>query len=459
MAETSAKLEREIVAEPELGENLAEVVDEGVARERTVARLRLLWEQRRFLFRTTVLGLLLTTAMAFLIPKRYTSTTRLMPPDQQAGAAMTMLAAMSGKVGGLGALGGGLLGLKTPGELFVGVLQSRTVQDDLITEFNLRKVYRDRYWEDARKDLAEHTDISVDRKSGIITIKVTDKSAKRAAAMAQQHVTELNQLINQLSTSAAHRERVFLEERRKQVKQELETAEQDFSQFASKNTAINIPEQGKAMVQAAATLQGQLIAAESELEGLRQIYTDNNVRVRSLRARVAELQHQLEKLGGKAGTEGTSGSESLYPPIRKLPLLGVTYADLYRKTKIEEAVFETLTQEYELARVEEARETPVVKVLDAANVPDKKSFPPRLLIMFLGILLAFSAGVTCVFGGALWKQTDPQDPGKVLAQEVLDTVKAKMPWASQNGSYLRPVKKAWRHLNRGEEEPGNSGSK
>jgi hypothetical protein len=130
-------------------------------------------------------------------------------------------------------------------------------------------------------------------------------------------------------------------------------------------------------------------------------------------------------------------------------LLGVTYADLYRRTKVQEAVFETLTQEYELAKVEEAKEIPTVKVLDPANVPEKKSFPPRLLIMFLGTALVFAAGLTWVLGDALWEGTDPNDPRKVLAQEVFTTVKVRMPWVSQNGSRLRAMtRKAWGHFNR-----------
>ncbi|MBZ5565725.1 MAG: hypothetical protein LAP13_25310 [Acidobacteriia bacterium] len=119
-------------------------------------------------------------------------------------------------------------------------------------------------------------------------------------------------------------------------------------------------------------------------------------------------------------------------------MLGVTYADLYRRTKIQEAVFETLTQQYELAKVQEAKEIPTVKVLDPPNLPDKKSFPPRTLIVLLGTALAFSCGVTWIFGHALWEEKDPADPGKVLAQEVFDTVKAAIPWASRNGNRTSP---------------------
>ncbi len=225
------------------------------------------------------------------------------------------------------------------------------------------------------------------------------------------------------------------------VNQDLEAAEKEFSQFASKNTAIDIKEQGKAMVDAAATLQGQYIAARSELEGLRQLYADGNVRVRSAQARVAELEDQLRKVGGKdesTSPEKATPGDSLYPSIRKLPMLGVPYSDLYRKTKVQEVVFETLTQEYELAKVQEAKEIPSVKVLDSPNLPERKSFPPRTIIVLLGTALAFLCGVVWVFGRRVWEQTDQTDPGKVFAQEVFDTVRNAMPWASRNGFGLHP---------------------
>jgi uncharacterized protein involved in exopolysaccharide biosynthesis len=326
--------------------------DERAARERTVAHFRLLWESRRFLARVAGAGLLLSMIVALLIPSRYQSVARLMPPDNQSGSGLAMAtAALSGQAGGLAGMAGDLLGLKSSSDLFVGVLTSRTVADKLIQKFNLQKVYGSRRMEDARKELAAHTDTSTDRKSQIITITVTDKNPQRATAMAQAYVEELNRLVSEVSTSAARRERIFLEGRLQAVNQDLEAAEKEFSQFASKNTAIDIKEQSKAMVDAAATLQGEFIAARSELEGLKQIYTDNNVRVRAAEARSAELESQLNKLGGKgesASLENATQNDPLYPSIRKLPLLGVGYADLYRRTKVQEAVFETLTQQYEL---------------------------------------------------------------------------------------------------------------
>lgn len=398
-------------------------------------RLRILWDQRRFLTKAAAAGLLAGTLLAFLIPKRFESTAQLMPPDSQSASSLAMLAGLSGG-GGLGMVAGDLLGIKSNGALFVGVLRSRTVEDRIIDRFDLKKVYGKSLQKEAREKLAERTAITEDRKSGIITITVTDRDPKRDAAMASAYVEELNTLIAQLSTSSARRERVFLEERLDAVKQDLEASEKDFSQFASSKGAIDITAQGKAMVEAAAALEGQLIAAQSELEGLKQIYSDNNVHVRSTQARVDELRQQLRRLGGKAGgsTETARDSDAPYPTLRQLPILGVPYADKLRRLKVEDAVFETLTKQYELAKVQEAKEIPSVKVLDAPVVPEHKSFPPRLVIMILGTLCATMVGLVWVLGHARWQAIDPQDPGKILAREVIHTFAAQIPWISRNGS-------------------------
>lgn len=409
--------------------------------QQAVASLRMLWESRRFLGRVTGTGLLLSALIAILIPSRYQSVARLMPPDNQSasGGLAMAAAALSGggaAAGGLGGMASELLGMKSTSDLLVGVLNSRTVEDKLIQKFDLRRVYSVRRMEDARKDLALRTDVSVDRKSQIITIGVTDRSPQRAAAMAQAYAEELNRALADVSMSAARRERIFLEGRLQAVTKDLEASEKDFSQFASKNTAIDIKEQGKAMVDAAATLQGQLISARSEVEGLKQLYTDGNVRVRSAQARVSELENQLRKVGGTNDSttlEAGAQRDSLYPSIRKLPLLGVTFADLYRKTKVQESVFEALTQEYEMAKVQEAKEIPSVKVLDPPNVPERKSFPPRAVITLLGAVLSFSCGIAWIFGHRAWEQTDPANPKKILLQEVFDSLKAGLPWASQSG--------------------------
>jgi len=418
-----------------------------------------LWERRGFLARTAAYALVVSTLIAFLIPVEYESTSQLMPPDSQSTGLVGVLASLSGgAAGGLAGVASELLGLKSTSDTFVGILSSRTVQDDLIQKFDLKKLYSVRRMEDARKSLAAHTAVSVDRKSQIISITVTDRSPQRAAAITAAYVDELNRLVAELSTSSARRERIFLEGRLQAVNADLEKAEKEFSGFASKNTTIDIKEQGRAMVEAAAVLQGQLIAAQSEYEGLKQIYTDNNVRVRSLKARVDELQRQLEKLGGKdqsAANISDQPGESMYPSIRKLPLLGVEYADLFRQARIQETVLETLTKEYELAKVQEAKEIPTVKVLDVANVPDKKSFPPRLLIILFGTLLAMSGTIAWVFANVIWHETDPLDPRKAFALEVLSTVSMALPFLSRHRMQDMDRRPFWGRRRNGDGGRGN----
>jgi capsule polysaccharide export protein KpsE/RkpR len=389
------------------------------------------------LSRAALAGLLGGVVLAFLLPKRFQATTQLMPPDGQSSSALTMaaLASRSG-VGGLGDFAGDLLGLKSPGALFVGIIHSQTVADRIIGRFDLDRVYGTHLPEDARRKLAEHTSVSEDRNSGIITITVTDGDPTRTAAMAQAYAEALDHLVAELSTSAAHRERVFLEERLGTVKQELDQASAELGQFESKNAAIDIKEQSKAMVDAAASLMGQLIAAKSELKGLEPIYTSNNVKVQSLQSRIAELNQELEKMGRKADVEAADPATAgpFYPSIRKLPLLGETYADLYRRAKIKEIVYETLTQQYELAKVQEAKETPRVKVLDVARLPQKKAFPPRLLIVALCTFIGITTSAISILAKARWQEIDGADPGKALAREVFQAVHARMRWTVPSGS-------------------------
>ena len=477
MTQTAAKPQPEAAPQPAACELLLPGVPLDDSRELQAKRFRLLWGSRRLLFRASAVGLLASTLVAFLIPKSYTSTAQLMPPDQQSTSALAMMAGMAAKAGGgLGAMAGDLLGIKSSGALFIGVLRSETAQDRIVEKFDLRKVYGSRLVMDARRRLDENTSISEDRKSGMISITVTDHNPQRAAVIANAYVDELNSLVAELSTSSAHRERVFLEERLKVAKGDLDDAVNQLAQFSSKNNTLDIQQEGKAMLDAAGTMAGELVAAQSQLEGLRQIYTDNNSRVRAMQARVAELRRQLEKLGGtQSGPTKRNSPVSVvanghtadsptgqpgepaptpsadqsqvqsgalpYPTIKSLPLLGAKYSDYYRRAKIQETVFELLTQQYELAKVQEAKETPSVKVLDPAKVPEKKSFPPRLMIVFLGSVLALSMSVIWVLGSNQWQQADPSDPRKILAQEVVATVRARVPWMARNGYPAQPEQK------------------
>jgi uncharacterized protein involved in exopolysaccharide biosynthesis len=289
------------------------------------------------------------------------------------------------------------------------------------------KVYGKKYRVSARKKLLSRTDISEDRKSGVISIAVSDSDRGRARDLANGYVEDLDKLLASVSTSAAHRERVFIEQRLAKARSDLEAAEVAFGQFASKNSTFDLKEQARAVVGAGAQLEGQIIAAQSELEGLQQTYTDDNIRVRSVKARIAALRREMAKIGGPSGSTGQSDTPlapgDLSPPIRQLPIVGVQWTDLYRRTKIQETVYELLTQQYELAKIQEAKETPTVKVIDSANYPEKKSWPPRPWIITLGPLLCLAGAISWFKFKKDWDALPAQSSGKVRASKLLSLVR------------------------------------
>jgi len=233
-----------------------------------------------------------------------------------------------------------------------------------------------------------------------------------------------------LNTSDAHRERLFLEERLKSAKQELDQASLELSRFSSKNTVMDPQSQGRTMQDAAAKIQGELIANESELRGLQQIYSDDNVRVRSLKARIGELQSQLRRLLGSGSTalgpqetdsppgSRRAGVDAPYPSMRALPMLGYQYTNLYRQAKIQETVYEFLTQQYELAKVQEAKELPTVRIMDVGVPPERKSGPFRTLIAGLSLMAALALACSWVIAKNTWDGLPEDDPRRLLAAEL-----------------------------------------
>jgi uncharacterized protein involved in exopolysaccharide biosynthesis len=405
------------------------------AQEHWAVRAQLLWNHRGTLARVAIASLVVSLSVAFLIPKRYESTASIMPPDQPNSNALMLaaLASHSSTLGSMGSLAGGLLGGHSSTALFIDLLRSGTVSGHLIDRFDLQRVYHKRYRIDTAKHLARCTKIADDKKSGVITIEVEDESPVRARDLAQGYLDELNKLVTATSDSAAHQERVFIERRLHGVQADLEQAQLELSAFSSKSGTIDLGDQTRAMVEGGARVQAELLIERSDLESLRQMYGDDNVRVREAEARIATLQSGLEKMTGTGAPEQTgaggdpvgSGGDAgeLYPPLRQLPRLAVPYADLYRRVKAEESAFELLTQQYELARIEEARDVPAVSVIDAPGVPEKKSFPPRMLLTALLTILSVAATAALILFRDRWSRLESHDPRKTLAAEVLPVLR------------------------------------
>jgi capsule polysaccharide export protein KpsE/RkpR len=255
--------------------------------------------------------------------------------------------------------------------------------------------------------------------------------------MAQAYLDELNLVVNRTSTSSAHQERVFIERRLSSVKGDLDRAQRALSEFSSTHSTIDLREQTRATVEAGARLEGELISAQGELDSILQIYGRENVRVRSAEARIADLKRELVKLSGTSAElppEETGGqnpsaqanADDSYPPLRQLPRLAVPYTNLYRDVQVQETVYQLLTQQYEIARIQEAKDVPVLSVIDAPAIAEKKSFPPRTLLIFALPLLALLASSVLLLGRHYWNLLDSGDPRRALASEIRQTLENRL---------------------------------
>lgn len=351
-----------------------------------------------FLLQVWLCGTLLSVVAAFLIPKRYEATAMMAPPSGQSS-----LMNMMSSLGSAGQLGISML--HTTGGYYAKLATTEGVENRLIDRFDLRTTYGAKLYENARHKLEARTAIIEDTKSGVISIRVTDRTAWRAAALANGYIEELNRTLTQMDTSAAHRERAFLEERLKQVGQELDTASSELAQYSSATATLDVKAQGMGLVESGTKLKADLIAGQSELEGLEQIYSADNVRVRTARARVSVLSRNLRQL-----EDGPDAAQSQPPNMRQLPLRAVRYAELLRHVEIEEKVYAELTKQYELAKVDEVKELPVVQIVSLAHPPEKRSFPHRPQVVLVGMFFSLLLGAAWILWIELWSGVGASHP-------------------------------------------------
>lgn len=370
--------------------------------------------------------------IALRIPNRFSSEAQLMSPDPRAFVSDSVLTPTFGQGLATSGLLGGQLSEKTPSSIAIGMMSSPRCLDDIINRLDLRSVYGVKLYRDARNALSANTKFTEDRKTGIIKVTVADRDKYRAQRIAQAYIDDLNSLLNNLNVSVAHRERIFLEQRLKGIKEDLDNSTKELGEFSSQSGALDLARQGDQSMQAVGRLEGELYTAESNLSALKMSYTVNNTRVRETQGKVNALRSELQKMIGSSGRQIDENADSQgapLPSVRQLPLLGVKYYDLYRQVNIEEALYETLSKQYETAKVEEAKELPVVKVLTPPDVAEMKSFPPRKTIMLGGTLLTACGYIFWLVCSSYWAYTDELSPLKNSLLTVVNS--ARQSWPSQ----------------------------
>jgi len=362
-------------------------------------------------YKKLIVGLPLLAAataagITLLLPNWYTATAKLLPPQQSQSNAVAIL-------GQLGALSGGAssaLGIKNPSDIFVAMLKSRTVTDAIIEHFDLKKLYDEDYLQDARKELLKNVEITAGR-DGVIKISVDDTSPQRAADMANAYISELEKLTLRLALGEAGQRRLFFERQLKQAKDDLTSAETDLAKFQVDKKILNPQGQASLTISAAAGLQAQIVAKEVQISALRSFATQDNPDFFRAQEELAGLRAQLAKVG--RGGSGDPGDVLL--SMGKAPEQGVEYLRKFRAVKYFETLFELLARQYEIARIDEAKEATLIQVLDKGVPPERKSRPKRTLIAVL-------TGLTTGLLALLWifvlhtverTRNDPSEAGRL----------------------------------------------
>jgi tyrosine-protein kinase Etk/Wzc len=356
-----------------------------------VELISVLVEHKRVVVGIPAIVAAISLVVVLLMPKTYLGVARVLPMQQNQSMAMSLLSQVGG--GALAGLAGPALGLRSLSDLYVGILKSRTIADALIDRFKLQDLYGDDTLIDTRITLENRTTISSGR-DGIISIEVEDKDPGRAAAMANAYTEELEKLNQNLAISEAGVRRAFFERQLRQVKEALADSEGELRAVQEKSGLIKLEEQGRAIIEAVATLRGQIAVKEVQLVSLGSFATTSNPEFTRVRRELAELREQLEKL---EKADSTKSPNNIFIPTGKVPEAGMQYVRKLRDVKYNEVMFEVLAKQYELARLDEAKDAVVIQVVDKAVAPDKKHKPKRALIVMATTFLAFTCAVVWVF--------------------------------------------------------------
>jgi uncharacterized protein involved in exopolysaccharide biosynthesis len=342
---------------------------------------------KKMILLTTFGAAVITVIYALLLPNIYTATTMILAMEDDKGGTSAMMMA---QLGGLAGIAGGSLGGPTKTDLYVSMLTSETVKDQMIDRFKLMDVYKKKFRSDVYASLDSSVKINTGKKDGIISIAVSDKDPKRAAEMANGYVEELGRLAAGLSMSGAGRNRLFLEERLATAKADLGRAGDALKTFQTRSKMVNVTEQAQASIGGVAHLRAQLAVQEVELAALQRKFTDSSQEVKSARVSVENMKAQIARL------EGNSGSSSI-PSVGAIPQLGQDYLRLMREFKIQETMVELLTKQYELAKLSESKDMSPIQVLQKAKVPERKSKPKRSSIVILATFTAFFFSLLIAF--------------------------------------------------------------
>lgn len=395
---------------------MAAEYDEGAEDEISLIELLTgIGQEKRLVAAVTGVGAILGLAIALLIPPTFTARTTLLPPQQSQSAS----SAVAASLGALAATAGLAGAFKAPEELYVGLLKSDSVANDLVQRFNLKDRYDAKLAQDARRALADRVRFTPDRKSSLITVEVDDKDPAFAAQLANAYVEELRKLMTRIAVTDAQQRRLYFEQQIEKSKADLARAEMAVKQAQEKSGLISLDAQTQTSIATAAQLRAQIVAREVQVRSLQPYAGPENPELRRLLSELAGLRSQLAKIengpGEAAVANGPDGAQAL------------ANVRVFRELKYQEAIYSAMLQQLQLAKADEARDAPLIQQVDAAQPPERKSKPRRAVIVLVSVALGLLLGL----GWALLRRAmhrAQEDPAK--AQQWHDLARA---WSWRRG--------------------------
>lgn len=381
MRESSNRGEMDRVGVEEKVAGTEPEVADGRNKPDLIELLLALAREKKTILKVTITAAVLATIVSFLLPKTYTATSTILPPQQKQSALNSML----GQIGAIAGLSGGDLGLRNPDDVFVAMLTSRTIGDNLINRFDLQKAYRVKRYQDAEKKLKQNSEV-IATKEGLISISVTDHDPKRAAEIANAYVQQLYNVNQNLAITEASQRRLFYEQQIKAEQRQLSSAELALRQVQEKSGLLQPEAQAKAMIASIADLRAQVATHEVQLRTMRSYATENNPELQRAETELAGMRSELAKL---EHSNAAAGNGNIAIPARQMPEAELEYLRRSREVKYHEALYDFLGKQLEAARIDEGQNAILVQVVDTAVAPESKSGPKRLLIVLVSTTAAF----------------------------------------------------------------------
>lgn len=388
-------------------------------RPRSVAEhLLLLVKWRRIIVTHVLVVAVATAVISMLVPAWYTSTGSLLPSES--GASEPSVFAMIESTFPLL----GIPGVSAPSEVMVAILRSRTVAEEVVRANDLERLYRSRTMDHAVKALERHVEIDV-TENGVVRIRAEARDPDRAARMVETFIAALERYNLEVRSTTGRKTREFVESRMLETARDLRRSEEELAAFQREHASIEIGEQARAAIEALADLEAEAIGAEIQLGIVRSYASENHPDARRLESRVREYREALGALrAGGAGDAADVGGGDLPPALSDLPELAIALARLTRSVEVQNRVYMLLVQELETAKIQEARDTPTVQVLDAPKPAEVRTRPRRKLMVFLGALIGLVAGVVMAYVVEFYSSTDGSNPTRRNLDAAMDMLRS-----------------------------------